>query len=166
MNFRGIKPKPAIEHSHSEAHSLTGGQVYYGKEFPELQGMYIYGDWSTGKIWAARHDGQRVTEHRELADTTLRVTGFGFDSHGELLIADHNGGYFRLERAPAETRPHPFPALLSETGVFAPVKDHIRHAAAIPYSVNAQLWSDGAYKERFFLLPGTDTKIGYSSDRG
>src|SRR5262249_47825141 len=38
---------PAAEHHHSEARSLTGGQVYRGKHLPELVGTYIYGDWST-----------------------------------------------------------------------------------------------------------------------
>ncbi|HYG76416.1 MAG TPA: PQQ-dependent sugar dehydrogenase, partial [Planctomycetota bacterium] len=166
---RGPEPitKPTAEHPHSEARSLTGGQVYYGNEFPELRGMYIYGDWSTGKIWAIRHDGEKLLEHRELADTTMRICGFGFDSKGELLIADWGAGYFRLERNPP---PPPtakgFPQKLSETGVFASVKGHIPHAAAVPYSVNAQLWSDGAHKERFFLMPGADSKIDYTGDRG
>jgi len=157
---------PTIEHPHSEARSITGGQVYYGNDYPELRGMYIYGDFSTGKIWGARHDGTKLVEHKELADTTLKITGFGFDSRGELLIADHNSGYYHLERNTATTLAKDFPKMLSETGVFASVKGHVPNAAAIPYSVNAQLWSDGAYKERFFLLPGGDSKVDYTADRG
>jgi hypothetical protein len=42
----------------------------------------------------------------------------------------------------------------------------VPHGAAIPYSVNAPLWSDGAAKERFILLPGSDSRIGYTTDRG
>ena len=60
--------KPIAEHHHSEARSLTGGIVYYGSKFPELQGCYIYGDHSTGKIWGIRHDGEKVTWHKEIAD--------------------------------------------------------------------------------------------------
>jgi len=36
------------------ARSLTGGVVYHGKLLPELRGAYIYGDWSTGKIWGVK----------------------------------------------------------------------------------------------------------------
>ena len=82
--------KPAIEHPHSEARSMTGGIVYYGTKFPELVGAYIYGDYSTGRIWAAKHDGERVVWHKELAQTRLQITGFGTDSKGEILICDHN----------------------------------------------------------------------------
>src|SRR5436190_6599708 len=46
----GLTPPvlPTIEHSHAEFRSLTGGVVYYGEQFPELNSFYIYGDYSTG----------------------------------------------------------------------------------------------------------------------
>src|SRR5205807_1529797 len=46
---------PLIEHPHSESRSITGGLVYRGRKFPELRGAYLYGDYSTGKIWGLRH---------------------------------------------------------------------------------------------------------------
>ncbi|HZN34315.1 MAG TPA: PQQ-dependent sugar dehydrogenase, partial [Pirellulaceae bacterium] len=82
---------PAAEHHHNVARSLTGGVVYYGKRLPELVGAYIYGDHSTGRVWAMKHDGQKVEWHKLLCDTTFNITGFGLDSHGELLVADHRG---------------------------------------------------------------------------
>lgn len=162
--------KPAVEHPHSEARSLTGGIVYYGSKFPELRGVYVYGDYSTGKIWGVRHDGRRVTWHKELANTRLQITDFAVDSHGEILIADHRGqdkgGFYTLETMPKETAPSPFPLKLSESGLFRSVKGHIMQEGLIPYSVNAPLWSDGAYKERWIALPGSDPKIDYTSSRG
>jgi uncharacterized repeat protein (TIGR03806 family) len=156
---------PIVDQPHSEMRSLTGGIVYHGNELPELRGAYLYGDWSTGKIWGLRHQGGKVTWHQELADTTLQITGFGTDSHGELLIADHGGGYYRLEPAPKETAPHPFPTRLSETGLFTSVKDHQPYPGLIPYSVNSPLWSDGADKERFIALPGT-SKMEFTESGG
>ena len=68
---RGPTPpvKPAAEHHHSEARSLTGGVVYTGKKLPELTGAFIYGDYSTGRVWAIKHDGTKATFHKELVDT-------------------------------------------------------------------------------------------------
>ena len=60
--------------------SLTGGVVYHGKKFPDFKGAYIYGDYSTGRIWAMKHDGKRPVWHKEIAATTLKITGFAFDS--------------------------------------------------------------------------------------
>ena len=76
---------PTIEHSHSEARSLTGGVVYYGDELSELNGVYVYGDYSTGKIWGTRHDGKRVTWQRELASTELQITAFAVDQRGRTV---------------------------------------------------------------------------------
>jgi glucose/arabinose dehydrogenase len=162
--------KPTVEHPHSETRSLTGGIVYYGSKSPELQGVYIYGDFATGKIWGVRHDGRRVTWHKELANTRLQITGFGVDSHGEIIIADHRGdekgGFYTLEATPKEIAPSSFPRKLSDSGLFRSVKGHKMRPALIPYSVNAPLWSDGAYKERWIALPGSDSRIEFTSNRG
>ncbi|HEY2412880.1 MAG TPA: PQQ-dependent sugar dehydrogenase [Pirellulaceae bacterium] len=148
---------PVAEHHHSEARSLTGGVVYHGTKLPELTGAYIYGDHSTGRIWAIRHDGTKVLWHKLLADTTFNITGFAIDSRGELLVADHHGegegGYYYLEPSPPQSGPSKFPRKLSETGFFTSVKDNAMQPGVIAYSVNSPLWSDGAYKERFFAVP-------------
>src|SRR5437667_1280777 len=140
---------PTIEHSHSEARSLTGGVVYYGKELAELDGVYVYGDFSTGKIWGTRHDGQRVTWHQELARTELQITAFAMDHQGHLLIADHAGGLYRLVRSTQQGPTPEFPTRLSETGLFVSTKAHQVQSGLIPYSVNAPGWADGAHVERF-----------------
>jgi glucose/arabinose dehydrogenase len=165
---RGPTPisKPLIDHPHSEMRSLTGGVVYRGKQLPELQGAYIYGDWSTGRIWGVKHLKGKITWHQELANTTMQITGFGLDADGELLIADHGGNaFYRLEANPREDKPARFPTRLSTTGLFASVKAHVPEAGLIPYSVNSPLWSDGAQKERFLALPGT-AQIEFTTSRG
>jgi uncharacterized repeat protein (TIGR03806 family) len=158
---RKIGPTPAvaptIEHHHAEARSLTGGVVYYGERFPDLEGVYIYGDYSSGTIWGARHDGSRLTWHKELARTQLQIAAFTVSSRGELLIVDHGGGIFRLTRTPETPRPE-FPTRLSETGIFTSAKDHKVQPGILPYSVNAPAWADGAHVERFVGLPG-ETRI-------
>jgi len=150
---------PTIEHSHADFRSLTGGAVYHGDRFPELNGHYIYGDYSTGEIWAARHDGTRVKSLRQLAQTQLQITAFAVSPHGELLIADHGGALYRLIRAPQQRVTHKFPTRLSETGLFLSTKNHRVQPALIPWSVNAPGWADGATAERFMALP-EDSRIG------
>ncbi len=161
---RGPTPHvpPTIEHSHSEFRSLTGGVVYRGDRLPELDGAYVYGDYSSGRIWGMKHDGRRVIWHRELADTTLQVVAFRVDQRGELLIADHGGGLYRLVPAPEDRAAPAFPTRLSETGLFASVKEHQVVPALIPYSVNAPGWTDGAHAERFIAVPG-ESRVEYGS---
>ena len=165
--------KPIVEHSHSDFRSITGGFVYRGKRLSELEGHYIYGDFDTGRIWSFQPVKRTVSaggrteniieplQHQELARTTYRLITFAEDADGELLILDFTGGgLHQLVRVPpvAESAKR-FPTKLSETGLFASTKDHTPAAGLIPYSVNAQLWSDHATKERFIAIPG-DAKIG------
>src|SRR4029079_14644102 len=49
------------------------------------------------------------------------------------------------------------------------VKDHAMQPGVIPYSVNSPLWSDGAYKERYFAIPehaANDFHIDLSKKNG
>ncbi len=161
---RGPTPvvPPTIEHCHAEFRSLTGGVVYHGKLFSELQGAYIYGDNSSGRIWGMKHDGSRVLWHRELADTILQISAFQVDRRGELLVADYAGGINRLVRAARETHVAPFPTLLSQSGLFTSTSPYRLDPALVPYSVNAPGWVDGADAERFIAVPG-DAKVAFSS---
>jgi uncharacterized repeat protein (TIGR03806 family) len=72
------------------------------------------------------------------------------------------GQIHRLIPVPKTTETTAFPRKLSETGLFASTKDHKPAPGLIPYSVNAQLWSDGAFKERFLAIPG-DSKIEFNA---
>jgi len=161
--------RPTVEHSHAEFRSLTGGLIYRGRAFPELQGAYLYGDYSTGRIWAAKHDGNRVVWNKEIAQSPLKITGFFTDSQGELLICDYQpagqGALYTLELMTVTQQSSTFPRKLSESGLFDLVRRHQVVPGAIPYSVNAPFWSDGLSKERYIILP-PGGKIGWTRNRG
>ncbi|MFO0844859.1 MAG: PQQ-dependent sugar dehydrogenase [Gemmataceae bacterium] len=154
---RGPTPilPPVVEHNHTEFRSITGGYVYHGARLKELAGAYIYGDFDTGQVWALRYDGKKVTRHEQLYDSSLRIVCFGQDHEGEVYAVDWVGGQLhRLVKAPPVTAKNDFPRRLSATGLFASTKDLTPGPGLIPYSVNAQLWSDGAAKERYLAVPG------------
>jgi uncharacterized repeat protein (TIGR03806 family) len=149
---------PTIEHDHASFRSLTGGFVYRGAKFPELVGAYLYGDYSTGRIWAARHDGQRLLWQKELAVTAHAIAGFGTNEAGDILIADHTGdSLHRLERAGPSSHVTPFPTRLSETGLFASTREHRAAPGVQPYFINVPGWHDGASARRLLAIPGEAT---------
>ncbi|MGP0066054.1 MAG: PQQ-dependent sugar dehydrogenase, partial [Isosphaeraceae bacterium] len=160
---RGPTPilPPIIAHPHSEAASITGGYVYHGTRFPELAGAYIYGDYQTGTIWGLRSDGDKVAWHRELARTPLHLVAFGESRDGELFLIDHDRTHqvYRLARNPAAKVKHDFPRRLSETGLFESTRHHRPARGVVGYSINSELWADGATAERFLAIPG-DGRVG------
>src|SRR5581483_2338123 len=126
---RGPTPilPPTLDFPHTEAASITGGFVYRGQRLKDLIGCYVCGDWVTGRLWGTRFDGDKIVSHREIAQSPLHIVAFGEDNAGELDFLSYGdaGAIHRLvpnEAAKAATTK--FPRRLSETGLFASVKDH------------------------------------------
>ncbi len=83
---------PIAEYSRDQGCSITGGYVYRGDAIPTLQGVYLYGDYCSGKIWALRPNALPV----EVLATNLNISSFGEDETGELYVADLNGGVYQI----------------------------------------------------------------------
>jgi glucose/arabinose dehydrogenase len=79
--------------------AVIGGYVYRGARLPFLYGAYVYGDFCSGRIWALRYDGSRVTEHRELAASSLPIAAFGEEPEGEIYILSFDRRMYRLVAA-------------------------------------------------------------------
>lgn len=153
---RGPTPilEPTIDVPHSESSSITDGLTYYGSRLKELHGHHIYSDYDTGKFWAFRFENGKVVDHRELADTTHRVVGFGEDNDGEAYFLDHVAGTIhRLIPNPQEDRSATFPRKLSQTGLFTSIAKQTPSPGVLSYSINAEPWADHAVAERFIAIP-------------
>ena len=149
--------RPAlIELPHTIACSVTGGRAYYGKKFPELRGAYVFGDWETRRLWAARFEGDRCKEMPEITRPSVRIVAFGEDGDGELYFLDYDGGTIHtLERNDGAAKNNDFPTRLSETGLFASVKDHTPVPGVVPFAINGRQWQDGATAVCWAAFPGT-----------
>jgi glucose/arabinose dehydrogenase len=78
---------PVLEYDHDLGCSVTGGYRYRGKDNPQLSGLYIYGDFCSGRIWGAKPGGNGNWSAEELLDTNLNISTFGEDQNGELYVA-------------------------------------------------------------------------------
>lgn len=83
-----------------------------------------------------------------------------FAEEGRVVVARWNGSFGRRRPLPArlpagdcaipEDSP---PATLAETGCYTSVPGHALAPQLIPFAISSPLWSDGAFKRRFLLLP-------------
>jgi glucose/arabinose dehydrogenase len=86
---------PVAEYSHDGHCSVTGGAVYRGRQYGDLNGIYFYGDFCSGQIWGLRfEDG--VWTARALLDSDLSLSSFGEDEDGELYVTDLGGTLYRI----------------------------------------------------------------------
>jgi uncharacterized protein (TIGR03437 family) len=84
---------PVLEYPRSAGCSVTGGKVYRGRRWPELQGAFLYADYCTGNLWAVRRGSE---PQLLLAGARQSFSSFGEGENGELYIADQGSGSISL----------------------------------------------------------------------
>jgi hypothetical protein len=80
------------DYRHEGNCSVTGGYVYRGGAHPAWNGVYFYGDYCSGRIWALAPDGSGGWTTVELAQNPIALSSFGEDEAGELYVTDLSGG--------------------------------------------------------------------------
>ncbi len=91
---------PIVTYGRQDGFSVTGGYVYRGKELPGLRGVYLYGDFGSGKIWGFRYEKGKATTPKLLLQSEFAISTFGEDLAGELYVADYRTGkIYRLRTA-------------------------------------------------------------------
>jgi len=93
---------PVVEYDHGPSGcSITGGYVYRGTDYPQMAGVYFYGDFCSGNIWGLRRTEAGAWETALLLETDLNISTFGEDAQGELYVASYNNGtVYRLVATP------------------------------------------------------------------
>lgn len=87
---------PFAEYNHSEGISVTGGYVYRGAELPDLEGVYLYGDFGFGTTWAAYRDLNGEWQTNVFLNTGRTISSFGVDEQNELYLVDYNGAILKF----------------------------------------------------------------------
>jgi hypothetical protein len=84
---------PVTEYTHADGCSITGGEVYRGQAYPNLNGRYLFGDFCSGKIWGLHKDGDDWVT-KQLADTAFAITTFGVAEDQSIFLANQAGGIY------------------------------------------------------------------------
>jgi glucose/arabinose dehydrogenase len=92
-NTSGLTP-PVWTYGRDVGNATIGGFVYHESKLPELTGLYIYGDYISGRIWAL--NGTTNPTNKELLKTNLNITSFGIDEKNELYICAQDGKIYEI----------------------------------------------------------------------
>ena len=83
---------PVAEYDHSLGCAVTGGFVARAGDEPTLQGIYLFGDFCSGRLWGLRRHGEEGWQQALLLDTDFTISTFGEDEMGHLYLADYSRG--------------------------------------------------------------------------
>lgn len=160
---------PVMEHEHQTygTRSITGGVVYRGKAIPQMVGTYVYGDFENQDLFALSFDptsGSAVSTKLNEDGPAAGWVFFAEDLEGEIYALTLGGEIYAMKAAPGG-QASTFPDRLSKTGCVDAADPRRPAAGLVPYGVNAQLWSDGAEKQRWLALPdGATITVGADGD--
>lgn len=102
---------PAWTYSPPKGYSITGGVFYQGASWPvRYQGVYVFGDYSTQRLWTARIgvDGALVGPVEDLGTKIGGPVQFRSAANGDVMYADlYTSEVVRLAYAPGNRAPQP-----------------------------------------------------------
>jgi glucose/arabinose dehydrogenase len=83
--------KPIAQYGHDQGCAEVGGYVYRGTAQPELDGVYVFADYCSGRVFTLQVD-EGTTTPKPVLDSGLAISSFGQAENGELYLTDLAGG--------------------------------------------------------------------------
>lgn len=90
---------PVFEYAHDNntgGFSITGGYIYRGTEFPQLQGYYLCADYVSANGWLIRPNGTGGYTTTLQKNWPANITTFGEGSDGTLYAATMSGSLYKI----------------------------------------------------------------------
>lgn len=100
---------PLFAYRHGLGFSVTGGYVYRGTRGPSFQGVYVFGDYNTRRVWGLRQRAGKVIDIAEIGTAPGGIASFGVDQEGELYLVTYAGTIYRVDLSKATFPPAPSP---------------------------------------------------------
>ena len=89
---------PVVTYDHRVGCAIVGGLVYRGTSIPNLNGVYLFGDYCTGQIWALDRNAEPGWGPIDVANLDRPLSSFGIDADGEVFMLTFGGALVRLTR--------------------------------------------------------------------
>ena len=91
LSYEETSP-PIFVYPHDLGLSIIAGYVYRGNAIIDLFGVFLFGDFGSGRIWTIYRREDGGWQVNEYIDTIINISSFGEDEDGELYIVDYSSG--------------------------------------------------------------------------
>ena len=90
---------PVVEYDHQNGCAIVGGAVYRGTRYPSLQGVFIFADFCTGKVWRLKRPDANVQDGWQsslLLNAAVPLSSIGEDEEGNVYVVGHQEGFLAM----------------------------------------------------------------------
>lgn len=87
---------PVAWYDHSQGCSVTGGVVVRGEVLPEFQGVYLYADYCTGRVWGLLKLADGSFQNAQLFQVQGQSVAFAAGPQGQVYLLDRGGFVYEL----------------------------------------------------------------------
>ena len=107
--------EPILDYPRTTGRTVIGGYIYRGAQFPQLQGIYVFGDYlgpsgGSARVFTLNYDGTAASNFQDITTAQLfpipttsgnvslsNLSSFGEDAAGELYMTDiGNGNVYKI----------------------------------------------------------------------
>lgn len=87
---------PVLEYDRQHGCAIVGGAVYRGVKYTDLQGIFIFADFCTGRIWGLKRldaDAGGKWLSGLLLNASVPISGIGEDEQGNVFVTGYQDGF-------------------------------------------------------------------------
>ncbi len=88
---------PVMGYKRKYGNSITGGYVYRGKMQPSFNGVYVFGDFTSKRIFGMTQEDRRLKTVRQIGTAPQRIASFACDAAGEIYVVCFEGMICKLD---------------------------------------------------------------------
>jgi putative heme-binding domain-containing protein len=88
---------PVMAYKRKYGNSITGGYVYRGNKQPSFNGVYIFGDFTSKRIFGMTQQDRKLKTARQIGTAPQRIVSFACDAAGEIYVVCFEGMICKLD---------------------------------------------------------------------
>ena len=88
--------RPVLEYDRQHGCAIVGGAIYRGAKYTDLQGIFIFADFCTGRIWGLKRldaDAGGKWLSGLLLNASVPISGIGEDEQGNVYVTGYQDGF-------------------------------------------------------------------------
>jgi glucose/arabinose dehydrogenase len=90
---------PVFAYTRKYGASATGGFVYRANRNSSFYGVYIFGDYTSSRLFGLTQENGRLKQVRQIARSPQPIVSIGRDNDGELYVVGYEGTIYQIELA-------------------------------------------------------------------